>query len=137
MIKKTVTYTDYNGVERTEDFYFNLTPAELTEMELSIEGGLTTYLKNIIVAKNVPQLIKAFKNILLASYGERSSDGRRFVKSEQITNDFVSTPAYSAIYMELVQDDEAASKFVNGLIPSDMKLSDEEIKKVELELLGK
>ena len=117
MVKKTITYTDYDGNERTEDFYFNLSEAEITEMQLSMEGGMQAYIQKIIAAKSQLELVKLFKQMLLASYGKKSPDGRLFVKNEQNTAEFVAHPAYSKIYMELVTDEAKASEFVNGLIP--------------------
>ena len=111
MVKKTITYTDYDGTERTEDFYFNLSEAEITEMQLSVEGGMRGYIEKIVAAKSQLELVKLFKDILLRSYGKKSLDGRLFVKNEANTAEFVASPAYSIIYMEL------ATKFVNALIP--------------------
>lgn len=120
MIKKTVTYTDYNGVERTEDFYFNLTKAEVMEMELSVEGGFAEKLQKIIDSKSAPAIIQTFKDIVFKAYGEKSDDGKRFVKSKEISEAFAQTPAYSEIFMELATDADAAGKFINGIVPADM-----------------
>lgn len=120
MVKKTITYTDFNGVERTEDFYFNLTEAELTEMNLGVEGGMKELLEKIIAEKDQKQIIEYFKKIVLMSYGEKSSDGRRFTKSEEIRNGFAPTEAYSKIFMELASDSNAAAEFVNGIIPRNL-----------------
>lgn len=117
MLKKTVTYTDYNGSERTEDFYFNLTKAEIMEMELTTVGGLSAMIEKIVAAKDGPTIIKTFKDLVLKAYGEKSADGRRFIKSPEIAEAFSQTEAYSEIFMELATDDEAAAKFVNGIIP--------------------
>ena len=100
MVKKTITYTDYDGTERTEDFYFNLSEAEITEMQLSVEGGMRSYIEKIIAAKSQLELVKLFKDILLRSYGKKSLDGRLFVKNEANTAEFLASPAYSKIYME-------------------------------------
>ena len=121
MLKKTVTYTDYNGVERTEDFYFNLTKAEITEMELSTAGGFAEMLQKVVAAQDAPTLIKIFKDLVLKAYGEKSPDGKRFVKSEEISTAFSQTEAYSQIFMELATDSKAAAAFVNGIVPGDMK----------------
>lgn len=118
MIKKTITYTDYNGVERTEDFYFNLTKAEITEMEMSTTGGMSEMVKRIIAAQDTPTLIKIFKDLILKSYGEKDIDGRRFIKSEELSTAFSQTEAYSQLFMELATNAEAAADFVNGIIPS-------------------
>ena len=118
MLKKTITYTDYNGVERTEDFYFNLTKAELMEMEIGTTGGMADMIKRIIDAKDAPAIIKTFKELVLKAYGEKSADGKRFVKSEEISNGFAQTEAYSQLFMELATDADAAAAFVNGIIPN-------------------
>lgn len=120
MIKKTVTFTDYNGVERTEDFYFNLTKAEVMEMEMSTTGGLAETIQKIVAAQDAPAIIKIFKDLVLRAYGEKSPDGRRFIKSDDISAAFSQTEAYSQIFMELATDADAAAKFVNGIVPADM-----------------
>lgn len=118
MLKKTITYTDYNGTERTEDFYFNLTKAELTEMELSVHGGFAESIQSIINAQEAPAIIKIFKEMVLKAYGEKSEDGRRFKKSEEIAKAFSETEAYSIIFMELATDSKKAADFCNGIIPA-------------------
>lgn len=120
MYKIHEKYTDYNGVEREEDFYFNLTEAEITEMELTTEGGLSAMLNRIIAAKDSTKLISVFKDLLLKSYGQKSPDGRRFVKNPDLITDFVETPAYSQIYIRLASDDKAATEFVNNIIPKNL-----------------
>lgn len=120
MLKKTITYTDYNGVERTEDFYFNLNKAEIMEMELSVNGGLAESIKQIIDAKDAPAIIKIFKDLVLKAYGEKSPDGKRFIKSDEIRAAFEQTEAYSILFMELATNSEAAANFVNGIVPADM-----------------
>lgn len=117
MLKKTITYTDYNGVERTEDFYFNLTKAEVTEMQFGIDGGLEAQLKRIVETKNQPAIIREFKSLVLKAYGEKSPDGRQFMKSPEIAHRFECTEAYSIIFMELASDANKAAEFVNGIIP--------------------
>ena len=120
MVKKTITYLDYNDTERTEDFYFNITEAEIAEMELSTAGGLTTMIENVVKSQDTPAIIKIFKELVLKSYGEKSPDGRRFIKSAEISEAFSQTPAYSEIFMELATNADAAAKFVNGIVPSKM-----------------
>lgn len=120
MLKKAITYVDYNGVERTESFYFNLSKAELIEMEYGTAGTFTSMIQNIIDAQDEPELIKLFKSLILKSYGKKSADGRRFEKSEEISKDFSETEAYVILFMELARDSKAASEFVNGLIPADI-----------------
>ena len=117
MLKKTITYTDYDGNQRTEDFYFNLSKAELTEMELSAEGGLGKYYERIIAAKDSKLIVKEFKDLVLKAYGEKSPDGKRFIKNQELRDAFSQTEAYSELFMELATDAEAATKFINGITP--------------------
>ena len=124
MLVKTITYTDYNGNERTEDFYFNLTKAELINMEVSVEGGFSELLKKIVREKNAPKLSEYFQELIKKAYGVKSADGRRFMKSDEITRDFTETEAYSVLYTELVMDDKAAAAFVNGIMPKDIDMID-------------
>ena len=121
MVVKKIKYTDFNGVEREEEFMFNLTEAEITEMELMTDGGLSDSIKKIISAQDTPEIIKTFKMLLLKSYGEKSADGRRFIKSEELTEAFTQTNAYSQLFMELATDDKAAIAFINGIIPESMR----------------
>lgn len=118
MLKKTITYTDYNGTERTEDFYFNLSEAEITEMEMSTTGGFADMIQRIVNAQDIPSIIKIFKDLLLKSYGEKSPDGKRFMKSEELSTAFSQTEAYSILFMELATDADAAANFVNGIVPN-------------------
>ena len=120
MLKKTVTYRDYNDVERTEDFYFNLSKAELLEMELGTSGGLAESIRKIVAAQDGPSIIRVFKDLVLKAYGEKSADGKRFIKSKEISEAFSQTEAYSQIFMELATDDKKAAEFVNGIVPAGM-----------------
>ena len=120
MLKKSITYRDYNGVEYTEDFYFNLSKAEIMEMEMGTTGGLAEMITKIVAAQDAPAIIKIFKDLILKSYGEKSADGKRFIKSDEISTAFTQTEAYSELFMELATDAEAAAAFVNGIIPADM-----------------
>lgn len=120
MLKKTITYVDYNGNERVEDFYFNLTKAEATEMELSVEGGLTKKLEDIVNSQNNKEIIALFKEIILKAYGEKSQDGKRFIKSEELSEAFSQTEAFSELFMELALDEKAAADFVNGILPANI-----------------
>lgn len=117
MLKKTVTYDDFNGVQRTEDFYFNLTEAECLELEMGTEGGLVEMINKIVASKDAPAILAIFKKMVLLAYGEKSLDGRRFKKSDEIKEAFAQTPAYSIIFMELAMDDVKAAEFINGIIP--------------------
>lgn len=117
MLKKTITYTDYDGVERTEDFFFNLSKAEIAEMELSNHGGMEKLIQQIAMTQDRKRLIELFKDIILRSYGEKSMDGRRFVKSKELSEAFSQTEAYSELFMQLATDTDMASKFINGILP--------------------
>ena len=117
MFKKTMTYTDYDGNERTEDFYFNLTKAELLEMELSTEGGLEKMINKIISAKDTAKIVSVFKELIAKSYGEKSADGKRFIKSKEQTEAFMQTEAYSELFLELATNTKSAEDFVNGITP--------------------
>lgn len=121
MVVEKIKYTDFNGIEREEEFMFNLTEAEITEMELTTDGGLSDSIKKIIAAQDTPQIIKVFKMLLLKSYGEKSADGRRFVKSEKLSENFSQTNAYSQLFMKLATDDKAAVAFINGIMPDSMQ----------------
>ena len=123
MLKKTITYLDYNDVERTEDFYFNLTKAEITEMEMSTTGGLSEKIQNIVQAQDIPEIIKIFKELVLKAYGVKSPDGKRFIKKEELAESFSQTEAYSQLFMELATDADAAAKFINGITPKDIDTS--------------
>ena len=121
MLKLTRTYNDYNGMSRTEDFYFNLTQAEVTEMELSVDGGLVERINRIVAAKDGKQIIAVFKDVILRAYGEKSPDGKRFIKNQELRDAFAQTEAYSDLFMELATDAEAAARFINGIIPQGKK----------------
>ena len=117
MLKKKMTYMDYDGNERTEDFYFNLTKAEITEMEMSRDGGLVKMIEKIVAEQDVKRIIEIFKDLILNAYGEKSADGRRFIKNAEIKEAFSQTEAYSDLFMELASNADAAAEFVNGIIP--------------------
>ena len=118
MLIKNITYTDYDGNERNETFYFNLSKAELMELEMSIDGGWAERIQQIVNAKDVPTLSKIFKDLILRSYGEKSPDGKRFVKSAALSEAFTQTEAYSELFMDLITDPDAASDFMNGILPA-------------------
>ena len=118
MLKRSITYTDYNGGTRTEDFYFNLTQAEVTEMELSVDGGLVEMINRIVAAQDGKQIIATFKDIILRAYGEKSPDGKRFVKSQELRDAFSQTEAYSILFMELATNADAAAAFIKGIVPA-------------------
>ena len=119
MLKKVMTYTDYNGVERTEDFYFNLSKSEVMEMEMTTVGGLSEKINNIIAAKDTSAIITVFKDLILKAYGKKSLEGKRFVKSEDLAVAFSQTEAYSDLFMELATNTDSATTFVNGILPKE------------------
>lgn len=123
MLKKTIKYVDYHGVERKEDFFFNLSKAEIMEMEMSTAGGLASMIEKVVAAQDQPTIIRIFKDLILKAYGEKSPDGKRFMKSPELSAAFSQTEAYSILFMELATDANAASAFVNGIVPSDVDLS--------------
>lgn len=118
MLKKTITYTDFEGVERTEDFYFNLTKAELTEMDVCYDGGLKSMIEKIQTTKDNAIIVEMFKDIIRKAYGEKSLDGKRFMKSKEITDSFTSTEAYSELFMEFLEHSESAATFINAIVPA-------------------
>lgn len=120
MLKKNITYSDYNGVERKEDFYFNLSKAELMEMEMSTAGGLAERINKIVATQDSVAIMQIFKDLILRAYGEKSADGKRFMKSKELSEAFAQTEAYSILFMELATDADAAAKFVNGIVPADV-----------------
>jgi len=123
MLKKTITYKDFDENDRTETFYFNLTEAEVTEMELSTKGGFAAMITKIIEEQDNEKIIQTFKEIISKSYGEKSSDGKYFVKNKVLCDAFMQTQAYSNLFMELASNPEAASAFVNGILPSKLSVS--------------
>lgn len=121
MLKKTITYTDYNGLERTENYYFNLTETEIMEMEVGTVGGLAEMITKIVEAKDAPAIMKTFKDLILKAYGEKSLDGKRFEKKNgQLAEAFAETEAYSILFMELVTDANKAADFINAIVPANL-----------------
>lgn len=121
MHKETITYTDFNGVEKTKDYYFHLSKSELTEMEASIAGGMSTMLTNIVNAVDGPSIMANFKKLILKSYGIKHADGDRFEKSEAISEAFSQSPAYDILFEKIVTNAEFAANFTNALLPVDSK----------------
>lgn len=130
MLVKKIEYTDYNGTERKEDFYFNLTEAELIEMEYTTEGGLSVMIDKLISAIDLPEIIKIFKELILKAYGVKSPDGKRFIKSEELSTEFSQTGAYAKLFMELATNAESAADFINGVLPTPSPEQQKEIKAV-------
>jgi hypothetical protein len=120
MLKRNVTYENFNDETVTETFYFNMTKAELVEFEYAYEGGFTNAIEKMVETNDNKGLIFVFKDLILRSYGIRSEDGKRFIKNEQLCEEFSQTGAYSALFLELATDDKAASEFITGVVPKDM-----------------
>lgn len=117
VLKKPITYTDYNGTERTEDFYFNLTKAEIAEMNFTTEGGLEAFLNKISAEQDIKRVYLMFKDIVLQAYGEKTLDGKRFIKNQELRDAFAQTEAYSNLMIELLSNETYAAEFVNAIIP--------------------
>ena len=126
MLSKTIKYTDYNGVEREEKFLFNLSKAELMEMEYGTTGGLAETIRKIIQTTDTPSIIAMFKDLVLKAYGEKSADGKRFIKIDEngrkLCMNFAQTEAYSNLFMELATNADAAANFVKGILPADVEI---------------
>jgi hypothetical protein len=120
VLKRNITYEDFDGNQVTDTFYFNLTRTEILDVELGYEGGMEEFITKVIAAEDLKTLIKEFKKIILLSYGERTPDGKRFIKSDRIREEFSQTAAYDALFMELATNDGSAADFVIGIIPRDM-----------------
>lgn len=132
MLKRNVTYEDFNGNTVTDTFYFNLSKAELVEFEYKYENGFASTIESIVEAKDNKSLISIFKDLILEAYGQKSDDGKRFIKNKDLREEFSQTAAYSELFMELAVDDKAASEFIAGIVPKDMSGSIlEESKKVK------
>lgn len=128
MLKRTIKFTDYNDEEVEETFYFNLSKPELIELEVEYKGGIQATFKRLSETNDTQALFAMFKRIVLLSYGEKSEDGKRFVKSAAISDNFTQTPAYEILFMELTTDENAIVEFLKGVLPKDMQ---EEILKAE------
>ena len=136
MYKWTRTYEDFDGNMRTEDFYFHLTKAEIVDWNYSVAGGMEKVIKSIMDAKDMPRLIALFKELIDRSYGEKSLDGREFVKNEALLTKFKQTNAYSDLYMELATSDDAGAAFIQGILPKDLKGA-VDMDKIRAETLGR
>ena len=120
MFRKVIAYTDYNGVERKEEFSFNFTKAEIWDLNLRTPGGLKAFYERIIATEDGQELADQFKMLIQKSYGVKSDDGRRFMKSDEILRNFTETEAYSNFYIELATNSDSAAAFVNGVMPKDL-----------------
>ena len=118
MLKKTIEYQDFNGQTVVEDYYFHLTKADLIELEMAHKGGLHQYLQNIVDSEDGKAIIAEFKQLILMSYGKKSEDGRRFIKTQEMRDEFLSSEAYSTLFLELCTKADKAAEFVNGIVPA-------------------
>lgn len=120
MLKKEIFYTDFDGNDTSDVHYFHLSKTELMELESSHEGGLGAVIVRLVETKDIKALIAEFKNLIMLSYGQKSDDGKKFVKNDEIREEFTQTAAYDALFMELATDSDAAAAFINGIIPKDL-----------------
>ena len=134
MLKKTITYTDYDGTTRKEDFYFNLNKSELMRLDLTTEGGVEKLIKKMISERDNKKIFETFEKIILMSYGEKSLDGRRFIKSEELSREFTQTEAYNVLLLELTENEKTMADFINGVLPSDLMAKAEDIEKIKEEV---
>lgn len=133
MLKKTITYTDYDGMERTEDFWFNLSKTELTKLDAELPGGVLGVLRKIIDKKDRKALVDFIETLILRSYGEKTLDGKRFVKTPDMAEEFMQTPAYDELFMSILSDTDSQTSFINGIIPQSMAKEIEATDKKQVE----
>lgn len=133
MLKKTITYTDYDGMERTEDFWFNLSKTELTKLDAELPGGVLGVLRKIIDKKDRKALVDFIETLILRSYGEKTFDGKRFVKTPEMAEEFMQTPAYDELFMSILSDTDSQTSFINGVIPQSMAKEIEQTDKKQVE----
>lgn len=138
MYKKTITYTDYNDVEQTEDFYFNLNKAELMKIQLQNNGTLQAKLERLINTRETSEIAQIFQDIIDMSYGVKSDDGKRFIKNQEVLDAFKQTEAYSELYVELTTNTDAAVEFITGIIPAKIaeQLDKEELDKIKAKAIA-
>lgn len=132
MLKREITYEDFDGNKQTDTFYFNLTRSEMIELEVGYKDGLEAVLRRIIETNDRQKLIAEFKNLVLLAYGVKSEDGKRFIKSDQLREEFTQTPAYDSLFMELATNDDAAATFIKGIVPKDFAKELPDVKDVQL-----
>jgi hypothetical protein len=120
MLKRSITYEDYNGESITEDFYFNISQAELVQLEVEVDGGFGRFIQNIVKSENTKALVGEFKRIILMSYGIKSDDGKRFMKSDALREAFEQSPAYEVLFMEVAMDEKLGTEFIKGILPKSL-----------------
>ena len=121
MLKRTITYEDFNGESASEIFYFNFTKTELLRLEVSYDGGMFGFLQRIVESESQKELFAEFEKIILLAYGTKSDDGKQFIKNDQLREEFSQTAAYDALFQELTTDEGAAATFIEGVMPKDMR----------------
>lgn len=136
MLKKTITFEDLDGNPVTEDCYFNLSKAELAEMAITNDGDIREELKKIVDSKDPKQLIATFKKFLVMSYGRRSEDNKRFMKSDEISREFMESGAYSELFMQLLTDANTAAAFFEGILPKDLVEQTKTIEKGKIQSIS-
>jgi hypothetical protein len=129
LLKKSITFETFNDETVTEDHYFHLSKADLVELEVSHQGGMSGWIDRIVASQDGKELIDEFRKLILWAYGKKSDDGRRFIKTAELRDDFQSSPAYEALFMELVTDADAAAEFVNGIVPKGLGKDMEKMKR--------
>jgi hypothetical protein len=130
MLTKKIKYTDFRGVEREDEFMFHLAKNKVVEMEVSRSGGMTSFINRVISEGDGEALMREFRKIIRLSYGKISDDGRRFIQSEELSDEFEQTNAYDVLFMQLVTNAEAAAAFVNGILPKDLNIDDATVKRI-------
>lgn len=120
MLKKSITYTDFDGNEVTDTFYFNLTKSEVVELEASQQGGIEAFVKRVSAAQDNKTLLAEFKRIVLLAYGEKSPDGKRFIKNDELREEFSQTAAFDELFIDLISVEGSAVNFFKGLLPKDL-----------------
>ena len=136
MLKRTINYEDFDGNETSDIHYFNLSKPELLEMEVEYEGGMGKMLQSIVDAKNDKEIIAQFKDLVLRAYGVKSDDGKRFIKSDKLREEFSQTAAYQSLFMELAMDDKAAVEFLTAALPKGFAEEAKTDKPVKAEVTG-
>lgn len=137
MLAKKIKYTDFDGVERNETFYFNINKSEAMELELSESGGLISMLMQMIETQDVPKLFRLFKKLIGFAIGEKSNDGKYLMKSEDITQRFFATNAYDVLFMEIMESPDNAANFINSIVPSDVAANAENLELKDGEIVDK
>lgn len=121
MLKKTITYTDYNGVERTEDCYFNLSKMDLMRMETSKDGGYSALVDRMIKSNDANFIMNTLEDLIKRAYCVKSDDGKRLVKSDELSTAFMQSPMYDILVFDMIQDPQKATEFINGILPTDVE----------------